>query len=145
MRVLLDASVLIAYLLTPQQQGPAAELVNRALAGEFVVLVARELIDEVKETIVVSRYLRARIPVHQLERLVQSLIAVGEELPSLTTEAPRITRDPEDDYLIAYALAGRADYLVSYDKDLYELQHVETLRVLHPAAFLNILRNSDQV
>ncbi len=109
------------------------------------MLVARELIDEVKETIVVSRYLRARIPVHQLERLVQSLIAVGEELPSLTTEAPRITRDPEDDYLIAYALAGRADYLVSYDKDLYELQHVETLRVLHPAAFLNILRNSDQV
>ena len=42
----------------------------------------------------------------------------AEIAPRIEAPIPAVTRDPEDDYLIAYALVGRADYLVSGDKDL---------------------------
>ena len=143
MRALLDTSVLIAYLLNPQGGGPGAAIVNGALAGDFVVLAPRELIDEVIETVGEHAHLTAKISPTALEKLVLALLDIAETIPLITGPIPSVTRDPNptDDYLVAYALAGRADYLVSYDKDLYTLRRVGSVRIVHPAEFLQVLRS----
>ena len=140
MRVLLDTSVLIAYLLSPQGQGPATEVVRRALTGEFVVLVPNELLVEVEETIAETHYLARRIPPKTVQNLIEALGDIGEGLGLLPDEIPHVSRDVEDDYLIAYAQMGQADYLVSYDKDLFDLGQVGKVKILHPAVFLKALR-----
>ncbi len=50
------------------------------------------------------------------------------------------SRDPDDNILLATAHAGRADYLVTNDRDLLELpgafQHALSFRVVTPQVFL---------
>jgi putative PIN family toxin of toxin-antitoxin system len=59
-----------------------------------------------------------------------ALIAALGELVDVPDEAPRILRDPKDDYLIACALAGNADFLVSGDKDVLELKAAGKIQVV---------------
>jgi predicted nucleic acid-binding protein len=62
-------------------------------------------------------------------------LALGQvvELPE---EIPRICRDPDDDRMVACAVAGDADAIVSGDDDLLVLGHVGRIRVLSPAGLL---------
>mgnify|MGYP003504180321 FL=1 len=52
-------------------------------------------------------------------------------------DPPRVTRDRDDDYLIALAIAGAVDALVSIDKDLLEAD--TSVSVVRPARFLELL------
>lgn len=56
-----------------------------------------------------------------------------------------MTRDPDDDYLIAHALAAGADYLVSWDNDLRDLGFVDGLAIVSPPEFLRILREAGRL
>jgi hypothetical protein len=50
-----------------------------------------------------------------------------------------VTRDPKDDYLIAYALVGAADYRVTGDRDLLVLGQVDDVKIVTPRAFATLL------
>jgi hypothetical protein len=52
---------------------------------------------------------------------------------------PRLVHDPKDDYLIACALAGKADFLVSGDKDVLAVKAVETVKMVTAKQFLETL------
>jgi uncharacterized protein len=69
------------------------------------------------------------------------LLAVGEVIQPIEQSIPAVTRDRKDDYLLAYAVVGAADYLVTGDEDLLVLKHVGRLRIVSPPAFAGILRD----
>ena len=50
-----------------------------------------------------------------------------------------VRRDPKDDPVIAAAVAGRAAYLVAYDKDLLDLRKPYGVHILKPRAFIEAL------
>jgi predicted nucleic acid-binding protein len=52
----------------------------------------------------------------------------------------RVVRDPNDDAILATAIAARADYLVSRDKDLLSLGEYDGIKIVSPEAFLQVLR-----
>ena len=79
----------------------------------------------------------------RLAGLITLLRTIGEHLPAYPPPLPSYTRDRKDDYLIAQALAHRADYLVSADNDLLVLGQVETVQIVSPAAFSALLRQPD--
>ena len=65
-------------------------------------------------------------------------------LTGSTFVAPRMTPnvisgDPDDNKIIACALEGLVDYIVSEDKDLRRLGQYQTIRVVDKQAFLTIL------
>jgi putative PIN family toxin of toxin-antitoxin system len=72
-------------------------------------------------------------------RLVSGL---SETIPTIKEEIPAVTRDPKDDYLLAYALVGEADYLVTGDKDLLVLKQVDTVKIVTSREFLSILKTA---
>ena len=53
----------------------------------------------------------------------------------------KISRDPFDDYIIAAALHGRVDCLVTADKDLLVLDQHQGIRIISPDQFANEYRN----
>jgi len=69
-------------------------------------------------------------------------------LPSLLRQSSRgyggrkrICRDPDDDVVLATALAGRADLIVTGDDDLLVLKTFQRIRILSPRQVLEILHS----
>ena len=54
-------------------------------------------------------------------------------------QLPEATRDPKDDPLVACAVEGAADYLVSGDRDLLDLGETENTRMVTPREFVETL------
>ncbi len=139
MRALLDANLFVSYLLHPERDSPGTRILRAAVRGESNLLLPEALLDELVRAIGRKSYLNRRIRPEEMAALAEVLKAVAEIIPRITAPIPRVTRDPKDDYLIAYALVGRADYLVTGDKDLLVLEQVDDLRILTPRAFLTLL------
>jgi len=66
----------------------------------------------------------------------------GIEVVTPTFVPAVIITDPDDDQVIAAAIAGRADLVVSGDRDLLDLGSYEDIRILNPADALLHLRQS---
>jgi putative PIN family toxin of toxin-antitoxin system len=144
-RALLDASVLINYLLTPVAERAAGSLIRAAIDGAYTLLLMEALAEETRQRVAHKPYLALNIEAGQLDRLWSLLAEVGEMLPRLLGPFPPRGRDPKDDYLLAYALAYRADYVVTWDKDLRDLEEVEGVWIVDPPEFLRILRASGRL
>ena len=50
------------------------------------------------------------------------------------------SRDAKDDPYLAAALAARANFIVSYDKDLLELKKPFGIEIIRPAQFLKLVK-----
>ena len=58
-RVLLDANLLISYLLTPERPSAPTLIVTAALNGAYRLILTDELRAEVRDKVTTKRYLRA--------------------------------------------------------------------------------------
>lgn len=140
MRVLLDTNLFISYLLTPpDRSGTIGRIVEAGFGGEFTLLLPEEVPRELGESIVAKPFLRDRIAADDLLAFIALLREVAELLPPIEEPYPAVTRDPDDDYLLAHALLAGADYLVSGDKDLLSLSPIEGLTILSPTDFAKLL------
>ena len=74
-----------------------------------------------------------------MKEFVAILSAVSETVTKITEKIPAVTRDPKDDYLLAYGLVGEADYLVTGDEDLLVLRQVEDVRIVTASQFWEVL------
>jgi putative PIN family toxin of toxin-antitoxin system len=133
MQVVFDTNVLVSYLLT--HRPPIATLIDVHVAREDIVPVtAAELLAELDRVLRYPR-LQRYISEEERTRFVALLMALSKvvELPDTI---PQICRDPEDDRVIACAVVGDADVIVSGDDDLLVLDRVGEVVVLSPAQLL---------
>lgn len=111
-RVVVDTNLWIRALLG----GPATLPVLEAWqAGKFQILISQALLDEL-EAVAGRPRLRPRIDPAQARALVEQLRWRGEWVEA--TAVPPRCRDPKDQPVLATALSGRADAIVSGDGDL---------------------------
>lgn len=129
MRVVLDTNVLVAALITPRN--PPDRIFQAWLAGLFTLVTSEEQLDEFRR---VTRYPRVRplIEPAAAGTMLNTLAAVAVVLKKLP--AVDRSRDPGDNFLLAMAEAGEADYLTTGDRrDLLALKrhnrtHIVTVR-----------------
>lgn len=132
MRIILDTNVLIAALLTPM--GATGEVYRAWAEGTFTLLTSEEQMEELRVTLT-KPTLAARIRPHHAGRLVNNLRNMAEMIAPL----PHVDRsaDPADNFLLAMAEAGRADYLVTGDKGgLLALKRHSGTRILSVREFV---------
>jgi len=140
MRVLLDTNILVSYLLTPAKLGSVAAIMAALDRGEFTLVLPAELLDELERVATRKPRLAERIQPEHLARLRATLLAVAEVIPGIEQEIPAVTRDRKDDYLLAYAVIGAVDCLVTGDEDLLVLPQVGKLQIVSPPVFAEMLR-----
>lgn len=133
MRVILDTNIFLSALLSGR--GPPAQIVDAWYAGRFDLVTSTAQIEEFK---IAARYERIR---PYLTRA-----AVGRSVNALRTAevlTERIPRavdspDPGDDYLLAMAIAGAADFLVTGDKALLSMKRIGSTRIVSPRRFVSL-------
>ena len=79
-----------------------------------------------------------RVMKGEVDLLLAALLSQGEVVAGVL-QLPGVTRDPKDDPLVACAVEGRANYLVSGDRDLLDLGEYEGIQMVTPRGFLDIL------
>jgi putative PIN family toxin of toxin-antitoxin system len=106
-----------------------------------MLYTAEEILEETREVLLERGHIRRRYSYsdEQVERFMRSVrgsSTVVTDLPILQG----VTRDPEDDMIVACAVAANADYIVSRDRDLLDLREYQGIEIVSPEAFMQILR-----
>lgn len=134
MRVILDTNVLLGALISPH--GPPDAIYRAWRAARFELVTSAAQLDELRR---VSRYpkLKTILPAHRVGTMVNNMqrAIVLEQLPPLPEGVD--TTDPNDAFLLAMALGGEADYLVTGDRRAGLLQQgsIGRTRIVTPAVF----------
>lgn len=106
----IDAVVTIGQLVA--SEATLRELMRHLLSPKFDRYVARSRRDEL---------LRRLAPLVEIVEIVQQV---------------RACRDPDDDSFLEAAVNGRADVIITGDKDLLELDPFRGIAIVTPAAYL---------
>ncbi len=129
MKVILDCNIWISFLLSRQDC-----LLKRMLMDtRFDIYICEELLSEI---INVARRdkIRKRVSENELQQLLKIIDAFCIKT-TISQIADSIIRDPKDVYLLSLAETIDANYLVSGDKDLTDLNlHLKT-RIVKLADF----------
>jgi putative PIN family toxin of toxin-antitoxin system len=110
MRVVLDTNIIVSALLAPV--GKPAAIIRVWLDGKFTLLTCAAHVDELRATLQKPR-IAERIKPHRAGRLVNQIKQFAQDVGALQ---PVERSDPQDDFLLAMAEGGQADYLVTGDK-----------------------------
>ena len=134
MRVILDTNVLLGALVSPH--GPPDAIYRAWRAARFELVTSRAQLDELRR---VSRYpkLKTILPAHRIGTMLNNMqrALVLEVLLALPDDIE--ANDPNDTFLLAMALAGEADYLVTGDRRAGLLQRgsIGRARIVTPTTF----------
>jgi len=129
-RVVLDTNTLISALLF---SGTASRLVPLWQSRRITVLVSKEILQEYLR---VLAYPKFQLGDHEIRALVEEELLPFAETIRVRRRLAVVRRDPEDDKFLECAVAGRAEYLVTGDRDLRELGSYRRITILTVGEFL---------
>lgn len=118
LRAVADVNVLVSAIRTPA--GLCGRLIDEALTGRWLPVISDQLIEELEDVLARPAF-RNLLSDEVIARFVLGLRAVAELVDDPPPAQEQLTRDPDDDYLIALAREARADGLISGDRDLLDL------------------------
>jgi putative PIN family toxin of toxin-antitoxin system len=140
--VVIDTNLLVGAFIS---RGIGFQVVEAWRQRHFSLLISQPLINEANDVLhrkkIYQRY-------HLSENLIQQFLAdlriASTFITSMSVyELPVHSRDIKDDIVLACAISGQADYVVSLDEDLLVLQgepRLAGLQIITPMQFLAIIK-----
>ena len=129
MRILFDTNVLIASLIA---SGVCHELLEQSFVNHTIV-ISDFILDELKEKLV-NKFKYSTDTADQAVALFRSRMERVE--PAIL--ASPVSRDPDDDNILAAALTGNCDIIITGDKDLLVLNPFGNIQILSPRTFTDL-------
>ena len=136
MRIVLDTNVLVSALIS--RDGPPGRVLA-AIRNQRLTLVTSEAQLVELRTVLRREGLRPYIRREEARDLIRNLEAIGEvvaDLPNVNASP-----DPDDNVILATAVAGQADVVVSGDKKhMLVLGQIEGIPIITAAALVQFAR-----
>ena len=129
-RVVLDTNTLISALVF---SGTASRLVSLWQSRRITVLVSKEILEEYLR---VLAYPKFQLSHQEIRALVEEELLPFVETIRVRRRLAVVRRDPADNKFLECAVASRAKYLVTGDRDLRELVSYRGITILTVGEFL---------
>ena len=134
LKLIIDTNLWVSFIISNKLN----VLDPLLFAGNTRLLFSTELITEIQETITKPK-LKKYFKTNTLEEMFYAFEPFIDlvEVESIIT----ICRDPKDNFLLALAKDGKADYLLTGDKDLLELKKFGKVKIQTIGTFINEMKN----
>jgi len=141
LRAVLDANIYASALIQPK--GASGRILRlSAKARTFQLIVTEAILEEIGDCLFYPR-VRKRVPLSDDEiRQWLAAIALLAEVVSDPGTVDRVSADPDDNKILAAAVEGAANYVVTGDNHLLDLVEHEGIRILTPVAFVQLIEPS---
>ncbi len=134
-RTVPDTNVIIASQ-NASATSPNREYFARWANDEFVLLYSEDTLHEY-----IRKLTERGVPQEIIQKLLVSLMALGEKVFIQFFHLPKYPVDPDDIAFLLCAENGKASHLISYDKHLKMLDGDYDFKICEPIAFLVELRS----
>ncbi len=139
MRAVLDANVFVGALIRPT--GPPGQILDRLLRNSaFEIVASRLTLEELRRSLgcpKIRKYLA--LSEKDLDSWVEALAAIAVLVEGRVSHRV-VEADPADDIYIAAAVEGLAEYILTGDRHLQDLENHEGIRIVSPREFLAYLQ-----
>ncbi len=139
-RAVLDTNVWVSAILAPGN--PPAKILEFALTGGMRLLISPEIIREIGQVLQYPKVKKAlrkhQITSQEVDDVILKLMRAAIITPGEIL-AEGATDDPADDMIIACALEGQADFIISGDHHLTDLKNYQGIKIVDPATFLTLM------
>jgi putative PIN family toxin of toxin-antitoxin system len=132
-RIVIDTNVLISATFWT---GNPKQLLNRVRKKEFVLLTSQILLNELKE-ILIRPDKPFKLSEEEAEHVVNRIRSLAELVR--THSFVKICRDEQDNRVLECAIDGGADWIISGDAHLLELQSFQGVRIGTVGDFLSCI------
>jgi putative PIN family toxin of toxin-antitoxin system len=130
MRVVADTNLVVSGLLW---HGAPREVLDAARSGKIELFTSIILLAELEDVLGRDKLSnRLKLVGATVPELVRGYAALGSFVTPLTI-APVILEDPDDDHVLACAVAAKADVIASGDRHLLTLKNYEGIYIIRPA------------
>jgi uncharacterized protein len=129
-RVVFDTNIFVSAFATSGEQ--ARKAIDRVTGGGDRLLISKPIIDEVLS--VLTRKFE-----HDDEAVARTallLAEIGEVLA--TRQRLQLLQDDPDNRILECAVAGRADLIVTGDRELLDLKEIEGIRIVSLRSYLDM-------
>jgi len=138
LKVVLDTNVFVSSLLV--KAGLPAQVLDAWRGRRYLLIVSPAIIAEIRATLAYPRIRRKyAITDGDVEQLVTLLERDALLVPGNAKVTSAIPKDPADEMVLACALDGRADMIISGDRHLLDLGSYQSIPILTVCQFLERL------
>lgn len=134
-RIILDTNLWISFLITKD----LTKLDEIVLSRKCIFLFSQELLEEflaVTQRPKFKRYFSSL----DIENLLEIIDDYAEFIN--VKSSVEACRDPKDNFLLSLSIDGKADYLLTGDKDLLDLKSFGKTKITTISEFLQNFKNS---
>ena len=141
MRVVLDTNTVISGIFWG---GYPRQILEMARSGTISICTSQALLDELLDVLSRPKFVARLTTIVNLtaEEVVADYAALAEIVAVQAVDRV-VPDDPDDDEVIACAVAAEASYIVSGDKDLLDLSSYGNISILKAAQFVALLSPSE--
>lgn len=143
MRVVFDTNVIISAAIAKRASTPAQVLMlweNQ----QFTLVISDAILAEYKKALTYPhiQQLHKKTPA-QVNTLISKFRKTALVVNPKKEET--IARDPKDNMFLSCAIASKAEYIISDDRDLLDIREHKGIRIFTPSMFLILLQQEKTV
>ena len=127
MRLLLDTNTAVSGLIW---QGVPGQLIDEAALGRIQLISTEALLDELREVLQRPKFKNKMIEIFLTDEELFEGYADLVELVKPVALTNSVSRDPDDDQVLAAAIGGQVDLIISGDRDLLVLGNYQGIRII---------------
>ncbi len=137
MRVVLDTNVFVSALIAPRSI--PAKILSLAREGKFALVISPKIIQEIRRVLgypkIAARLKKHQVSTDEVEVFLEKITQAAHSTPGIL-QVDTVQDDPADNDILACALEGEADFIVSGDHHFTDLKSFQGIRIVDPATFL---------
>lgn len=132
-KVVIDTNVIVSALLF---KGDSNKIIALYQERKIIFLISKDIL---QEYIKVLSYPKFNLNQEEIKYLIKEEILSFTNPVKVTTNLNIIKDDPDDNKFLECAVAGKADFIISGDNHLLNIEEYEKIKILKTASFLLLL------